>query len=231
MDKKQFDFWYAVSNTDIVRLPESHIETFGSTIINYYLVAELMDNVNQVRIREGKIEASRPRIIAPTAYAKTVLEGFGEQAEHYVEFLKKNRDFIRFLEYGYNLKQESHKEYVVDDKLANVVEKVKGEVDSKNDPFAVVASGVDKPWDVCLVRIFWEVMKKSAPHNMREMNNYNLFSSDQSGIPLGVRQDIEEAFRDAAVDQGKLNSLANLLQRHNLFEEYQDRFFALCKKG
>ena len=31
----QFDFWFAVNNTEIVMPPKRHLETFGNTIINY----------------------------------------------------------------------------------------------------------------------------------------------------------------------------------------------------
>jgi hypothetical protein len=53
MDKKptQFDFWYAVNNTEVVLAPRRHLETFGNTLINYHMVSELMDNVGQVRVR------------------------------------------------------------------------------------------------------------------------------------------------------------------------------------
>ena len=60
--KKQFDFWYAVNNTELVRTPTSRLETFGDTIVNYYLVSELMDNVDKVRVREGHLKALKPSI-------------------------------------------------------------------------------------------------------------------------------------------------------------------------
>ena len=45
--KKQFDFWYAVNNTELLSTPTSRLETFGDTIVNYYLVSELMDNIDK----------------------------------------------------------------------------------------------------------------------------------------------------------------------------------------
>lgn len=71
--------------------PKRHLETFGNTIINYYLVSELMDAVGKVRVREGRMQALRPQIITPSAYSSTLLEGFGEQAQKYLEWLGSMR--------------------------------------------------------------------------------------------------------------------------------------------
>ena len=38
---------------------------FGTTNFEYCLITELMDQVNQVRVREGRIEAGRPKILQP----------------------------------------------------------------------------------------------------------------------------------------------------------------------
>ena len=43
MDTEEFDFWYAVNNTEIVRQPSGQLETFGTTVLNYFLLTEIMD--------------------------------------------------------------------------------------------------------------------------------------------------------------------------------------------
>jgi len=48
------DFDYALENTRVILAPEHQIATFGGTSFNFYLISELMDRVNQVRIRNGK---------------------------------------------------------------------------------------------------------------------------------------------------------------------------------
>ena len=130
----QFDFHYAVRNTEILLAPKRHIETFGNTIVNYAHVAELMDSVGQVRIREGRLQAMRPQIIMPSAYANLSLEGFGQEAEKYLSWLKEHEDDIRILQYGYALKQEAYSEEVVTDSLDNVLARVKKSTEEKNDP-------------------------------------------------------------------------------------------------
>jgi len=224
----QFDFWYAVNNTEIVVAPSRHLETFGNTLINYYLVGELMDSVTQVRVREGRMQALRPQIVTPSSYSNMVLEGFGEQAEKYLEWLRNNEDHVRILRYGYTLKQEAFSEQVITDNVDAVLERVKKDVAAKNDPFSAVVKGVDQPWDVCLVRLFWQVIQNSAQTNIRELAAKKMFEI-QDGLPGGIRSEIESAFAAASRDAGLIKPLGRLLQQHGVFEQYQDRFFALIK--
>jgi hypothetical protein len=223
-----FDFWYAVNNTEIVHLPEGNLETFGTTIINYHLVTELMDSVNQIRIREGRLEAGQPQIITPDAYLQTMLDGFGDEAQKYIDWLKKYEKDIHVLQYAFQLKQESFTEHIVTDSLENVVNRVRDAVSVSKDPLGAVLVGVDSPWDVCLIRLFREVIQKSAPLNIREMQNRSLFDQD-NGVPRGVRNSIEDAFAAANRNPDQINSLNAKLQTLGLFDQYEDRFFSLVK--
>ena len=226
--KTAYDFHYAVRNTDIILAPKRHIETFGNTIVNYAHVAELMDSVGQVRIREGRLQAMRPQIITPSAYANLNMEGFGEEAERYLSWLREHEDDIRILQYGYSLKQEAFSEEVVTDSLENVLGRVKKAAEAKNDPFSAVVKGVDSPWDVCLVRLFWVITRSSVADNVREMNERHLFERE-AGIPHEVREEIEKGFAAAERDRSLIKPLGALLQKHGVFDHYQDRFFALMR--
>ncbi|MBT7702317.1 MAG: hypothetical protein HN700_18655, partial [Verrucomicrobia bacterium] len=197
-------------------------------VLNYRRVSEMMDSVNQIRVREGRIQAHQPHIITPEAYSETILEGFGEQAGQYVDWLKEHESDIRILQYGYTLKQEAFSEHVITDDLKNVVERIKGEVENGSDPHTAVVQGVDDPWDVCLVKLFWEVIRLSAAPNIRELQKRRMFENE-NGVPRGVRNEIDAAFAAASRDPSQIEALANKLQRYNLFDEYQDRFFSLVK--
>ena len=87
---KEFDFWYAVNNTEVLELPLGRLETFGSTLIHYCLVTELMDAVGQIRIREGRIQAFRPEILTPQSFLESPLEtGFrAGPADDFVRWLR-----------------------------------------------------------------------------------------------------------------------------------------------
>jgi hypothetical protein len=223
-----FNFWYAVNNTDVKVMPSGHLETFGNTLLNYHLITELMDDTSRVRVREGKLEAGRPQIITPDAYAHTALEGFGEEARQYIDWLRDHEKDIRVLQYGYRLKQESYRETILSDNLDQVVDRVKIDVEATRDPLSAVVVGVDDPWDVCLVRLFWEVIQSSAVFNIREMQRHKLFEYED-GVPRGIRREIDDAFKAASKDPGQVKALGARLHAMGLFEEYEDRFFALLK--
>jgi len=188
----------------------------------------LMDSVGKVRVREGRMQALRPQIITPSSYSTMMLEGFGEQAQQYLEWLKEHEDTVRILRYGYTLKQEAFSEQVLSDSAETILARVKEDVAVKKDPFSAVIKGVDEPWDVCLVRLFWAVIQNSAHANIRELHERRMFEM-QDGVPAGLREEIEKGFQAAAKDAGLIKPLGKLLQDNGLFEQYQDRFFNLIR--
>ena len=73
------DFQYALENTRVILAPARRVDTFGTSIFNYFLVTEAMDTANLSRVREGHIHAERPQILTPQNMAKLMLDGFGEE--------------------------------------------------------------------------------------------------------------------------------------------------------
>ena len=94
---KQDDIEYAIENTQVIVAPVRQIATFGNTSFEFHLISELMDSVNQVRIRTGRIEAERPKIISPEYFCRMMLEGFGERAQEYAERLREQARQIAVL--------------------------------------------------------------------------------------------------------------------------------------
>ena len=227
---RQFDFWYAVHNTKIVRGPSRALETFGATRINYHHLAELPDDPRKVRVCEGRLEAHKPAIITPEEYAESQMDGFGEEARQYLEFLKANRDNTRILQYGYQLRQEAFSEQVVTDSLEAVTGRVVKEVEDAKDDFAAVIQGVDAPWDVSLVHFFWLHVNASAPINVREFEAARRQEMEDS-TPRAVRDEVEAAFAKAQENPALVHELGALLQRRGVFDRYQDRFFKLVRNG
>ncbi len=217
-------------HTEVVLPPKRALETFGETLVNYRLVAELLDDPRKVRIREGRLEAHKPAIITPEAYARDELDGFGEEARKYYDFLKANEDSIRILQYGYNLRQEAFSEQVVTDSLDAVLDRVVQETKAQNDPFAAVIKGVDDPWDVCLVKFFWLEANASAPFNIREFERAKVAAREES-LPQQLRGEVEEAFTRAQANPALVKELGSFLRKKGLFEQYQDRFFKLVRRG
>ena len=170
---RQFDFFYAAAHTKVVRWPSRTLETFDVTRVTYTLVAELDDYPGKVRIREGRLEAHKPLVLTPTI-PDINMEGFGDAARAYFEFLRQNEANLRILRYGYHLKSDNFSEQIVTDRVSAVVERVKLDVLAKGDPLAAVIHGVDDPWDVALVELWLREIRRSAGENIRELNEKGL---------------------------------------------------------
>ncbi len=164
-----FDRWYAARQTKIVLRPSHQLETFGSTLVNYHLISELEDYPGKVRVREGRLEAHPPLVIAPNIDTITT-EGLGEEAQDYLKFLKENEENLRILEYGFHLKSDKFSEQILTDSLESVTARVKESVQAENDKFAAVLQGVDEPWDVAIVELWRQEVRRSAQKNIRELN-------------------------------------------------------------
>ena len=217
-----FDFWYAVNHTEVLVMPPRRLETFGATVIDYHLVSEPMDEVRRVRVREGRIQAFRPEIVAPGDFGGAALEGFGEAAaQRYLDWLREHQDDLLILKYGFKIRKEGLNEHVVTDSVEAVVERVRAELQAKDNPLAALVRGVDEPWEVCLLKLMVEMVQRAAPHHARDLRE----------DPAGERHELEAAFAAAARDRSRLSALATMLQKRGLFKEYEDRFFALVRAG
>ena len=164
-----FDRWYAAKNARFLVEPSHCLETFGNTLVNYHLVSEVADRPDKVRVREGRLEAHQPLVITPH-FSEVEMDGFGDEAKAYMEFLKETEANLRILQYGYHLKSDNFSEQIVTDRLSVVTERVKAEVLDSHDPFAAVIQCVDEPWDVALVELWLREIRRSADDNIRELN-------------------------------------------------------------
>ena len=219
----QFDFWYAVNHTEVVSAPQNRLETFGTTMVNYHLVSELMDSVDKVRVRVGKLKAFRPEIIMPPSITDEMLEGFGAEAKDYAEWLQRNAQDMQMLQYGFKVHKKEINDYILTDPVDDVVERVKEDIEQRNDPLGAVLVGVDRPWEVCLIKLMMELVQGSAPANIQDIKQM------QRDKKTAIYQTIEKAFLDASRDAEKVPELARLLKENSLFERYQDRFFAAVR--
>lgn len=227
-EKNKFDFWYAVNNTDIIIVPQQNLETFGTTMLNYTLVCENMDNPMKTKVRQGKMIAEKPQIIAPGMYINTLLEGFGEEAKKYVDWLKKNEKTLKIIQYGYKLSQEAFSEYEISENIETVVERAKAEIEAKDDQLTALLTGVEQPWDVSLLKLFSVITQKSAKHNIQEMMSHNLFDNLSGN---NIEEQVDKKFLEASRDGSKINELADFLKMNNIFEKHEERFFSLVKNN
>ena len=228
---KAFDFRYAVENTEILIPPTGRLETFGDTLVGYVLVSEAPDDVGRCKVRTGRMRMKRPLLLTPEAYAERSLEGFSDEARKYLEWLREHGQDVHVLRYGYSLSRESFSEQEVSRPAEAVLEDAARDVKARNDPWLALVRGVEDPWDVCLVRLFMETVSRSARHNIEDLARRRIAEHPAGGVSPEVRQRIEEAFAAAARDPSLRNRLGALLQEHDVFSAYEERFFNLFRDG
>ena len=222
----------AVRHTETLRLPKQSLATFGTTNIYYYLVTEpaykeLVENVAETVIREGRVVAQRPRVVTP--YYLSRLQGFSTEARRYLDTLTRQHGAdAPGLFYSY--RNEPKELSIVSDSLRSVVAKLNAEIDKRGDPLTSIIKGEDELWDVSLLKFIYEITRSSIQNNLRQMGNRGLLNVDSSGVPADARGRIEELFRKVTAGQGEPSELKEELDRWDLFEEYEDRFFNLFKR-
>ncbi len=223
---------HTIKNTEILRPPNQSLATFGTTNIYYYLVtepvySELVENVDETVVREGRVIAERPRIVTP--YYLSRLEGFSSDAKKYFEMLlRAHGPDIAGLFYTY--KNEPKQLNIVSENLLVVVEKLNAEIDKRGDPLTSIIKGEDALWDVSLMKFIYEVTKSSLPDNLLQMGARGLLNIDSRGIPADARVRIEELFAKVASGENEPSELQAELDRWGLFVEYEDRFLELFKR-
>lgn len=160
------DFQYAIESTRVIVPPQKRLETFGTSILNYYLVTEPMDLVNESRVREGKIVAEQPEIITPQHMAELFVEGFGEWGENYARWISRSSKQIAFLKYGFRIRKSEIQFYEVKESAEKVIGRLKEQVEEKNDPLSTILSGVDDAWEVCLLKFMIDMISSSSRGNL-----------------------------------------------------------------
>ena len=221
----------AVINTEIIRLPKQNLATFGITNVYYYLVADAtyneLINSHETVIREGRVIAERPKIVTPSYLSR--VEGFSSEAKKYFEMLmtQGNPD-TPGLVYAY--RNEPKELNVVSDNLAAVVARLNEKIDQKGDPLMSIIKGEDTLWDVSILKFIYEITSRSVMDNVRQLNRRGLLDVDGSGVTSDARIRIESLF--GLVEKGEMEpaDLKAELDRWNVFEQYQDRFFSIFHK-
>ena len=90
---------------------------------------------------------------------------------------------------------------------------------------AAVLLGVEQPWEVCLMKLMMELVEKSAPAHMKEMQQRNLIPN-----PNRASLEIDAEFEAAAKDRSRIPYLQKRLRELGVFDQLQDRFFQLVRE-
>ena len=215
---------YALEHTELIRTPRQELATFGSSIIDYYVVTELVGNVSVVR--DGKVIAERPKIVTPLYLVN--VEGFSEQAKKYIAMMAQDSPHESGIFYRY--KNEPRGMNVISEPVRQVIDKISSQIEEERNPLSTIIKGVEESWDVSLLMFIYGLTTRSVRSNVAEFSRRGFLDLDASGVPQGARGYIEELFEQVKDNLSRVPELVIELHRWGLFPEYQDRFFALFRR-
>lgn len=167
-------FRYVLEQTRVLYVPDRRIDSFGETLFNFRLLTEPMDSVGQCRIRSGRVEAHKPRIIRPDRMMGAELEGFSPEARRFFEWLKAHGRGLGHLQYGFCISRTEVQEELVHEDIREVADRLTKDALHSGDSFRAVISGIDDAWEVSLIRFMIEMIKES--------NEINLFDYKRRGL-------------------------------------------------
>ncbi|MBI4333997.1 MAG: hypothetical protein HY673_22265 [Chloroflexi bacterium] len=224
---------YAVEHTEVLKEPRRSLSTFGTTNIHYFLLTEPVykepgSPEKETVIREGNVVAERPKIVTPDYLLN--LEGFSKEARQYFEMARREvGPHATGILYAY--KNQPENLTIVSEELLQVSERLKEMIEKEDRPLTAILKGVDELWDVSILKFIFSLTRGSVPGHVEEMGRRGYFDVDRRGLPAGARQRIEEMF--TMVKEGRLEpgALKTELDRWGVFDEYEDRFLALFRRG
>ena len=170
MDKNK-EFEEALKKTKVLRSVRQNLYTFSPTDIDYYLTTELIKDT-LVEVREGKIVVEKPLVINPFAFAHEQFEGFDENQFDYLRMLFQKYG-LRSLEYIYKNKTKTVN--LISGHLNSIVDKINKEIDRKEKKRATIIKGIPKMWTVSLMKCTLEMIAKSFPGNVNELEERGWF--------------------------------------------------------
>src|SRR5436853_1970237 len=140
---KEDDFQYAIENTQVILAPDQKIATFGTTSFRFYLISELMDRTDEVRVRDGKIHADRPQILTPEHFSHLLLEGFGDKAQRYADQLRERFHNVAVLRYGFQFRKTDVTERMFRDPIESVIDRTKSHVQHRDGSLSADSQALD----------------------------------------------------------------------------------------
>ena len=232
MFESEKDLIKAVQKTRVARKPLQHLATFGTSIINYYVITEpIYSDIDELKketvVRSGRVNSGKPQIVTPT-YALN-LKGFSSEAYKYLEFIS-NKFGVNSPGVLYQYKNEPGKINILNGSVEEVSNNIIKELNTKKDKLTAVIVGVDELWDVSLLKFIHDFTSESLVSNINEFNSRGLLQpQDQfGGVPKAAVQRIEILFNQVGFGADP-EILKKELDRWGLFDHYEERFLNLFK--
>ena len=232
MFESEKDLIKAVQKTRVARKPLQHLATFGTTIINYYVITEpIYSDIDELKketvVRTGRVNSGKPEIVTPT-YALN-LKGFSSEAYKYLEFIS-DKFGVNSPGVLYQYKNEPGKTNILNGSVEEVSNNIIKELNTKKDKLTAVIVGVDELWDVSLLKFIHDFTSESLVSNINEFNSRGLLQPQGQfgGVPKAAVQRIEILFNQVEFGADP-EILKKELDRWGLFDHYEERFLNLFK--
>ena len=232
MFESEKDLIKAVQKTRVARKPLQYLDTFGTTIINYYVITEpIYSDIDELKketvVRTGRVNSGKPEIVTPT-YALN-LKGFSSEAYKYLEFIS-NKFGVNSPGVLYQYKNEPGKTNILNGSVEEVSNNIIKELNTKKDKLTAVIVGVDELWDVSLLKFIHDFTSESLVSNVNEFNSMGLLQPQGKfgGVPKAAVQRIEILFNQVEFGADP-EILKKELDRWGLFDHYEERFLNLFK--
>ena len=159
------DFQYAMETTRVIHEPDRRIDTFGATRFEFEILSEPMDQVGQVCIRRGEVEAQKPQLIKPDNFNEIELEGFDPKVLEVIEHFREKGVDLSFLQYGFQFKRSDVAKECVSGCLESVSEKALEAVRVSGNPSLAIIQSVDDAWEVGIMKFTLDMIMKSQGIN------------------------------------------------------------------
>jgi len=207
----------------VVRPPKHRLSTFGPSILSYHLVTDVPGLPDRSRLRIGKVSAERPQIIT-AKLLKERFEGFGEAAQEYAESMASQYgEALRGIEYQF--RNESSVSRVELSPPNQLMKELIKEHDRMGAERTALIRGMDKLWQLSIMKFIVEETMSSFSTNMRELQDRGFFEPDRE--TKKQHAEIQLLLKKAKTDRGLIPVLGKKLKDYGVFEQYQDEFFQL----
>ena len=168
------DIKHALQSSKVLLEPDHRISTFGSTNFLFIMISELMDEIDQVRVRIGEVEACKPKIVQLDPKQNFSLEGFSSKAEGYLKGMKNIFDQTSLLKYGFSIRCFELREEIVHSSLGQVRSNILEDSKQKGNPSLAVIEGVDESWEAGLLKLTLRIASKSMNINFFDFKKHGL---------------------------------------------------------
>ena len=170
MDEKTKEkFEYVWKNTEILKVAERTLFTFGDTGLPYLFLARSLTKDTDTVVREGEVTVKRPLVIKPHP-DHPIFEGFGEHEEELGMFLIQRLAYIPPYKYTHG----SKKIYVSSESIGTIIGKLRRRLEREDNRLTALIRGTADMWEVSVMRYAAEMMIKSLPSNLTELKERGL---------------------------------------------------------